>query len=136
MPIVVDASVCLAWSFPDERDENALAAGRAVVRDGAVVPALWRWEIQNVLCFAERRGRLSVARVDEILQALRALPIAVDPEGSSPRFGAELHFARRYSLSVYDAAYLELAVRLSLPLATHDERLAVAADEMGILWKR
>ena len=135
MRIVVDASICLAWSFPDERDDEALAAGRAVVGAGAIVPALWRWEIQNALCYAERRGRLPVARVDEILRSLQALPISVDPEAMLRRLGRELQLARRFALTVYDAAYLELAVRTGLALATHDKRLAAAAADMGVQWK-
>jgi predicted nucleic acid-binding protein len=136
MAIVIDASMALAWVFPDERDDDAVAAGRCVARERAVVPALWRWEVQNVLRNAEKRGRLGIRQLDDVLDSLRALRILVDAPEAEAGFGAELQLARRFSLSVYDAAYLELAVRRALLLATKDEALASAASQMGLLWRR
>jgi predicted nucleic acid-binding protein len=134
MPIVIDASIAMAWSFPDERDPESLAAGRHILAEHAIVPALWRWEVQNVLVNAERRGRVTSGAITEILRALQALPITVDASAPAPDFGAELQLARRFSLSVYDAAYLELAARRSLHLATKDAALRTAAAELGLLW--
>jgi predicted nucleic acid-binding protein len=134
MPIVIDASIAMAWSFPDERDEESMAAGQHVLRERGVVPALWRWEIQNVLRNAEKRGRIDAAGVAEILGALRAMPLTVDVFAPDLEFGAELQLARRFSLTVYDAAYLELAVRRGYPLATKDAALRAAAAELGLLW--
>jgi predicted nucleic acid-binding protein len=134
MPIVIDASIAIAWSFPDERDPDSLAAGRHILAEHAVVPALWRWEVQNVLVNAERRGRVAAGATSEILQRLQAMPIAVDATAPAPGFGAELQLARRFTLSVYDAAYLELAARRSLHLATKDVALRKAAAELGLLW--
>lgn len=134
MPIVIDASIAMAWSFPDERDPESLAAGRHILAEHAIVPALWRWEVQNVLVNAERRGRVTSGTITEILQALQAMPITVDAPAPAPNFGAELQLARRFSLSVYDAAYLELAARRSLHLATKDAALRSAAAELGLLW--
>jgi predicted nucleic acid-binding protein len=134
MPIVIDASIAMAWSFPDERDAESIAAGRHVLIEHAIVPALWRWEVQNVLVNAERRGRVTADTINDILRALHALPIAVDAPPPVPAFGAELQLARRFTLSVYDAAYLELAARRGMRLATKDVALRAAASTLGLLW--
>jgi len=134
MPIVIDASITMAWSFPDERDPESIAAGRHVLSGHAIVPALWRWEVQNVLVNAERRGRVSPCAITEILRRLESMPIAIDSSAPAPNFGAELQLARRFALSVYDAAYLELATRRGLRLATKDIALRSAASALDLLW--
>ncbi|MGB8266488.1 MAG: type II toxin-antitoxin system VapC family toxin [Candidatus Velthaea sp.] len=135
MSIVIDASIAIAWSFPDERDAESVAAGRYVLRERALVPALWRWEVQNVLRNAEKRGRISEDTTSHILRSLAALPLSVDPSSTEVTFGAELQLARRFALTAYDAAYLELAVRRGIRLATKDAALRAAAEQLDLLWK-
>ncbi len=135
MSIVIDASVAIAWSFPDERDAESVAAGQYVVRERALVPPLWRWEVQNVLRNAEKRGRIAEDTTTRILRSLAAMPLSVDAASNEVTFGAELALARRFALSVYDAAYLELAARRGIRLATKDAALRSAAEELDLLWK-
>ncbi len=134
MSIVIDASIAIAWSFPDERDAESVAAGQYVIRERALVPALWRWEMQNVLRNAERRGRITEETTGRILRSLAAMPLSVDPASTEVTFGAELQLARRFALTVYDAAYLELAARRGILLATKDAALRAAAQQLGLLW--
>ncbi len=134
MAIVLDASAAIAWAFKDERDAQAVAIAHYVAQESAIVPALWRWEVQNVLLNAEKRGRVKPSVVVDILNALAALPISVEPEGPDLKFAAELDVARRFGLSLYDSAYLELALRKGLLLATKDSQLAAAAKKAGALW--
>jgi predicted nucleic acid-binding protein len=135
MSIVIDASIAIAWSFPDERDAESVAAGQYVLRERALVPPLWRWEVQNVLRNAERRGRIAEETTSRVLRSLAALPFSVDPSPTGVTFGAELLLARRFALSVYGAAYLELAVRRGIRLATKDAALRAAAEQLELLWK-
>lgn len=134
MTVVLDASSALSWIFVDERDAVSRAIANVVVQEGAIVPSLWRWEVQNALVVAERRGRISSGDVAAALNTLVALPIEVEPAGSSLAFGNEAETARRFNLSVYDAAYVELALRRSFLIATRDGNLARAAEALGIKW--
>lgn len=129
MKFVVDASATLAFMFPEERDDAARTVAAGVCSGDAVAPALWAWEIQNVIVVSERRGHLDGARAAKILADASLLPVRLEL-GST--FGDEAAFARRYKLTVYDALYLELAFRLGLPLATRDAALRAAADDLGI----
>lgn len=125
---VLDASVALAWMLPDEA--NATEARRlidAVVEEGAVAPAHWRLEVGNGLLMAERRGRVRDGTADALLGRLAALPIALDPETAVRAWDAAPPLVRRHGLSLYDAAYLELAIRKGLALATFDAALRRAA---------
>jgi predicted nucleic acid-binding protein len=132
MPVVIDASVAIAWSLEDEGGEHADRVAALVEESGAVVPQLWGLEVANVLLMAERRNRITKAFVQAVLADLRDLPIDVDPE-TFGRAGSEiLELARVHSLSVYDAAYLELALRRGLPLATQDKSLLMAAAAAGV----
>lgn len=106
-----------------------------VSRKGAIVPVLFRWEVQNALIVAERKGRLSRAIVEARCADLDALKLLVDAQSASASFGTGLDLARQLSLSAYDAAYLELAVRHREPLMTRDERLAKAAESFGLRWR-
>jgi predicted nucleic acid-binding protein len=132
--LVIDASMAMAWAFADERDAEAIAAGRYVVKNGGIVPALWLWEIQNVLRNAEKRGRVETYETSEILRALRAMPLLVDATASAVTFGSELSLARHHAFTVYDAAYLELAARRGTRLATKDRALQAAAKSVDLLW--
>lgn len=124
MAVVIDANIAIDW-FLDRPGETARSALDTVAASGAIVPPLWRWEVQDVLRRLHLDGRLSKS-ADHIRAELRELPISVDDELSS-LFGHEARVAARYGVTVYDAAYLELAIRLAAPLVTSDKALATAA---------
>ncbi len=130
MPFVLDASVTACWAFDDEDHPLAALAIERMRTDEAHVPALWWFEVRNILIVNERRGRLTVDHTATFLRALSRLGIAVD---TSPDEAAILALARRHRLTVYDAAYLELARREALPLATLDSDLAAAARAEGLV---
>ncbi|MDO5534690.1 MAG: type II toxin-antitoxin system VapC family toxin [Propionibacteriaceae bacterium] len=128
--VVVDASAILAVVFDESPAEEAAALLELIMRDGALVPALWDLEVGNALLSAERRGRLSAADTDRALNLLAGLPVElaeIDP--SMPTL---LACARQYGLTTYDAAYLLLAMQGGLALATRDARLAEAASSAGV----
>lgn len=124
MPFVVDASVVACWLMPDERHPIAGAAYARIAADSAVVPALLWFELRNLLIVNERRGRLDSVKTAQALRLVRALPIAID---TAVEEDALMRLARAHRLTVYDAAYLELAQRRGLPLATLDAALTIAA---------
>jgi predicted nucleic acid-binding protein len=124
MPFVIDASIAVCWLMPDERHPMAEAASNRIVRDLAYVPALWWFELRNVLIIHERRGRLNEAKSAEALKFLRALPVTTDMGAQEDEL---MRLARTHGLTAYDAAYLELAQRKGIPLATLDKALASAA---------
>jgi predicted nucleic acid-binding protein len=124
VPFVLDASIAVDWFLPEPNKVAEIALDK-VVAEGAVVPALWRWEVQDVLRRLDLAGRLTQP-VDFIRSELRELPITVDDELTG-LFGDEAAIAARYNLTVYDAAYLELALRLRTSLATNDGALFAAA---------
>lgn len=130
---VLDSSVTLAWCFKDEataETNNVLQSlsGRAV----AHVPTLWFWEVTNSIAAAERRGRITAAESQQHISFLITLPIAVEMGAHQHAWFGSLTFARQHTLSIYDAAYLDLAQRLGLPLATLDISLRRAARTIGI----
>jgi predicted nucleic acid-binding protein len=127
---VVDASVSLAWLFEDEATPFTEAALDRVAQGPVWVPSLWTLECVNVLLSAQRRARISAAKREMLLERAIALPLNVDRTAvAMERIDA---LAARYGLSAYDAAYLELAIRLSVPLVTLDARLAKAARACGV----
>jgi len=129
---VLDASVALAWCFEDEASAEAIEVLERLQEGTAVVPALWFLEVGNALLNAERRGRLTPTESTTFLELLRQLPIRVE-EISPRQFWEEiLVLARAYHLSTYDAAYLAIAMRTGLPLATLDRALRQAAAACGI----
>ena len=132
MRLVLDSSVALAWCFTDGRNPKTLALLEQVIEIGAIVPSLWRYEIANGLILAQRRKRIDDARRLAFLAELGQFDITVDrtPEGD-PWFAAS-SLAALHGLTVYDAAYLEIAQRNRLPLATLDKALASAAVEAGV----
>jgi predicted nucleic acid-binding protein len=129
MALVVDASIVGCWCFPDEASPVADAAFDEVGTAGAVVPALWWFEVRNLLLVNERRGRLDAAGTADFLADLKGLPVRTDRE---PDSGTTLGLARAHRLTFYDAAYLELALRRDVPLATLDRRLAAAARTAAV----
>ncbi|MGQ0445076.1 MAG: type II toxin-antitoxin system VapC family toxin [Beijerinckiaceae bacterium] len=131
MNIVLDASLTLSWYFEDERTPAADAVLDEVVAGGAVVPGLWQLEVANGFQMAMRRKRIDADFRDRAIQHLGALPITVDPETDTHAWTATLALADRFGLTVYDAAYLELARRRGVPLATVDEALRGAGLALG-----
>ena len=129
---VLDASVALAWCFADEATPATDVLLDRLADEDAVAPALWGLEVANALTMAERRGRLSVAGLTRSVSVLQRLAVAIDPEGSDRAFREVLDLARSERLTVYDAAYLELALRLGLPLASKDAKLRKAATGLGV----
>ena len=129
---VLDVSVTMAWFFTDETDAYAEAVEDSLAHAGAIVPTLWPLEVANTLVVGERRKRSTEAQAATWLSYVRALPITLDDETATRAWGDTLNLARTHQLSAYDAAYLELAMRDGLPLATLDERLAKAAGAVGV----
>jgi predicted nucleic acid-binding protein len=132
MTIVIDASITLPWYFEDEISQQAEAVFDRVVNDGALVPAHWKLEVANGFQTALSRGRLTAHYRDASLADLALLPIETDSESNAHAWSETLLIADRFGLTSYDAAYLEIAVRRRLPLATLDRRLAVAARKAGL----
>ncbi len=132
MSLVLDSSLALAWLFVDEKTEAAEAVLHSVAEAGAVVPNIWHLEIANTIQLAVRRRRIDGTVRDGFLSYLSALDISPDPETSARAWTSTLGLAERFSLTAYDAAYLELADRRGLPLATLDNELRGAADRLGV----
>ena len=130
--VVIDASAALAWVLPGEGDAEGDALLDHVEERGAVAPALWRIEVANILLGAERQRRIQPGERTTRLAFLAALPIAANPETSDKAWTETVLLAERHGLTVYDACYLELALRLRLPLATRDRDLKRAADRVGL----
>lgn len=129
---VLDSSVALTWCFEDEASAETDRLFERVRDDGAIVPALWHLELGNVLLQAEKRSRISRADAAMRLGLIADLPISVDRETTARAWRETLWLAREEGLTTYDAAYLELAVRLGLPLMTRDGELAGAARRLGV----
>jgi predicted nucleic acid-binding protein len=130
--LVLDASVALSWCFKNE----ATAAGDRVLErlatEAASVPAIWHLEIANVLALSERRGRITPANSSEFIALLETLDVVIDEAMPSRALGRVLDLARAERLTAYDAAYLELAMRLGIPLASKDADLCDAAERLGV----
>ncbi len=136
MSFVLDASVTLSWLLSDAKAAHRHYAEGLLeaLKQGelAVVPVTWALEVANVLARGEARGKLSEAQSSAIVEMLNGAPIQADPASASQALGQTLDLARRYQLSSYGASYLELALRLTLPLATLDEVLRKAAQRAGV----
>jgi predicted nucleic acid-binding protein len=103
-----------------------------LVAEAASVPAIWHLEIANVLALSERRGRITRANSSEFIALLETLDVVIDEETPSRALGQVLDLARAEHLTAYDAAYLELAMRLGIPLASKDADLCDAAERLGV----
>ena len=132
MSVVIDSSITLAWLFEDERSTAADAVLDQVTESGAVAPSLWRLEVANALQMAVRRKRIDAAFRDASLADLRSLVVTIDPETDQHAWASTLLLAERFRLTLYDAAYLELAQRLRLPLASLDQELRAAGNDLGV----
>ena len=130
--LVLDASVALSWCFKNEATAAADSVLERLATATASVPAIWHLEIANVLALSERRGWVTPASSAEFIALLETLAIHVDEETPSRALGRVLDLAREERLTAYDAAYLELAMRLGLPLASKDADLCDAAEHLGV----
>lgn len=132
MNLVIDASLTMAWYFEDESTPTTDALLDRVVALGAVVPGLWRLEVANAFQMAVRRQRIDALYRDASLAELGHMPITIDTSTNSYAWSTTLRLAERFALTLYDAAYLELAQRRSLPLATLDKDLHAAAPVVNV----
>jgi len=130
--LVLDASMTAAWLFQNERTPAAHDVMRQVAREGALVPSLWRLEIANVLRNAVRRGRCDDAYASRSLARLGRLAITTDEETDHHAWGDTRSLSREENLTLYDAAYLELAKRKTACLASCDAALLAAASRLKL----
>jgi predicted nucleic acid-binding protein len=129
MPFVLDASIVARWALDDEDDRVADLTFERIRTDEARVPAVWWFEVRNILVVNERRNRLTETATAAFLRELAQMRISVD---RSPNETNVFSLARRHRLSIYDATYLELARRDNIALATLDRELAAAASSIGV----
>lgn len=132
MNFVLDCSIAIAWCFEDEATEFTDSVLEGLAQGSAKVPSIWPLEIANVLAISERRGRTNQAKITQFLRLLGSLPITVDAKTAEKAFTDVLTLARTHKLTSYDAAYLELALREGLALATLDEELKRVANKLGV----
>jgi len=132
MDFVLDASVTVAWCFKDEQTPETDALLNELEASKAFVPGLWALEIGNILLSACKRKRITYANATEFLSLLNALGIQSDDVTTEYKFHDIFLLAYAEKLTTYDASYLELAMRLGLPLATRDVELAKAALRVGV----
>lgn len=129
---VLDCSVVMAWCFEDEADAYADSVLDLLADSEAIVPCIWPLEVANVLLVAERRKRLTEAASLQFAGLLSELPITIDYESSDRALSEILFLGRQQGLSSYDAAYLELAMREGIALATRDNRLRKVSGKCGV----
>lgn len=129
---ILDASVALSWCFTDEATPETYKILSRLDEESAVVPSLWHLEVANILCLAVRKRRIAEQRMRSFLRDLEILPIMIDTETMSFALTDTLNLCLRYALTSYDAAYLELAYRLRVPLASKDKALCRAAKKLKI----
>jgi predicted nucleic acid-binding protein len=130
--MVIDASVALAWGFPDETSDYADRVLVALEGQTILVPALWATEIANAVLVAERRKRIRQPEIRRFVELLGNLTVAMDSQTVTESVGNILPLGREYGLSAYDAAYLDVAMRYGAPLATLDGNLQKAGRKAGI----
>lgn len=133
--IVIDASVALAWTFPDESTDFACGVRDRVLREGALVPAVWTLEVTNAIVQAERKRRIDAAAATAALALFQDLPVTVEPGSLAEDFNLVAALARDHpdhGMTASDAAYLSLARKEGVALATLDEPLARCARKLGV----
>lgn len=138
MQFVLDNSVAMRWLFADGSEADCRYANWVLETltdpdNQAVAPSIWPLEVANVIARAESKALLQEARSTQFLNILAQLNVAVDPKTTARALASTLDIARRYGLSAYDAAYLDMALNLSLPLATLDSNLRKAANKAGAM---
>lgn len=136
MSLVLDNSVSMSWCFEDEQSPYPEAVLESLSNSDAHVPAIWPLEVLNALLVAERRRRIPTAKTTSFVRLLALLPIHVTHDSFLDPTARILEIGRSFDLSSYDAAYLELAERLRLPLASQDNRMVTAARQLGVaIWQ-
>ncbi len=131
-PFVIDCSVTMGWCFEDQADAYTDTALNALKKTVAIAPALWAYEVTNVLLVAERRRKISSADSIRFLELLKELPIELVDDKEFKIQESFLSLGRDFNLSAYDAAYLHLAMSQGLPLATRDTSLRTACKKSGV----
>lgn len=129
---VLDCSVAMSWCFEDEASKYTDKILESFTASEALVPELWPLEVANVLLIAERRERLKEADSLHFIDLLRSLPITIDKETSTRALESIFSIGREYGMTSYDSAYLELAMREGIPLATCDKNLRSACKKSGV----
>ena len=131
---VLDNTITMAWCFSDEATEftKTLLSRLSNLTDHAIVPALWLYEVANVVELAVRKGRLPAEKALAFIEGLADLPIEVENPSRAQVFVTVRTLAGLYHLTAYDAAYLELAIRYKLPIASLDRALSRAALAAGV----
>ena len=129
---VLDCSVTISWLMPDEKDNLSLLLLEQVAEKGAIVPTIWHLEVGNVLLVAQRNHRITLEQRHSALYSLNELPIITDTLTSSHAWQEATILAETYDLSLYDSCYLELALRMNIPIATFDKQLKKAAQKRKI----
>lgn len=132
MSLIIDASVAIAWSLPDETSAFAVSVLERIRLEGATTPVLFKFETANVLHVAMRRGRITPQVRDRILRDYESLALTYDLDCLTSVWTAVPHLSEKHGLSAYDATYLEVATRRRAPLATLDRKLARAVEAEGI----
>lgn len=132
MSLVLDSSALLSWCFKDEHSSETDALRTRVAQRGASVPPLIFLEVANALLVAQRRGRISAPDRMLVLQAIKLLPLIVDTPHHLLPLQTSSTLAEKHNLTVYDATYLELSIRLQVPLATRDSALIHAAHACNV----
>lgn len=129
---VIDNSVVMAWFFEDEASDYTVSVLESLTKYDCIVPSIWPLEVANTLLVGERRGRTTEAKAARFITLLNSLSIQIDPETTRHALLDTLQLARENHLSSYDAAYLELAMREGVPIATQDKALKKAAKKCGV----
>jgi len=130
--LIIDCSITMSWCFADEATAESQQLARSLQQTTALVPAHWFLEVANVLWTTQRKKRISCADAAVFVARLRSIDIEVDHEAAARAFDHILPLCDRHALTSYDAAYLELALRRQLPLASLDKELCSAAASLGI----
>ena len=130
---VLDCSVAISWCLVDEDNDYANAVLALMPNAEAFVPEIFTLEIANTLLVSERRNRMTPNQTASAINLIQSLPISIDSQTSATALGVTLTLGREQKLASYDAAYLELAIRLKLPLVTLDDRLAKAAKRCSVV---
>jgi predicted nucleic acid-binding protein len=131
--LVLDASLAISWCLKDESLKliesilDSFALGTT-----AIVPSLWAWEVNNALLIAQRHGKLNNIQRHQEISFLKKLPIDIDEDAHHQVWSETTNLAQKHDLTVYDASYLELALRQGLPLGSLDKSLRIAAKKIGL----
>lgn len=129
---IIDCSITMSWCFADEATPATERVQDRLERESALVPAHWFLEVANVLAMAEKRKRITAEKSTQFLNLLESMDIEVDHETAGRAFAHVLALSRKFKLTSYDAAYLDLAQRRRLPLASLDDELRAAARRLGV----